>query len=429
MSRDSKSKRKKDRKKKTKTVRHAVLALYHSAWHFMTDSRGKTKANSAFTLNRHRRGSSTLDTMTIINNDDTDNILDSDAQQPVLSMNVTGTVENASMRSPWQDEMESRTDFNSYDTKENENMISRTPFVGKIDSTKRKKTLSSGRKHANSRKTETTPMLNALINSTQRFSCAPRIKWTTVGKKKSQKYHWSGTFRNKKRTDLSRNLRDQVRSLDLSSYEDVSNEKDRLLSYNYNCDDFGKKRSANKDATFLSNEFDQLDDVWNKRNDNVGCQTCIYICGDTFDETNFKDYDVHHRNVNSLFDVNINPRQTVTDNVDDENVVDTHDIDLYMNQSPEMMSTLCSQFPSTVDDSNGEERDKPCSTKKLVDSEIKSTLRDKGVTDGAKKKSVARSRCYELWCFLSTLLKNIILFLLLPATYTICFIYVQGIDK
>lgn len=433
MSKDSKNKRKnKEQKNKTKSTTRPVLALYHSAWHFMTDSRGKTKANSVFTLN-HRRGSSMLDTTTMIN-DDTDSVSDSDAQQPVLNTNVAITAENALMRSPWKNEMESRTDLNSYDTEEDANVIPRrSSFAGRTDPTRRKSAPSIGRKQANSRRNsivvKTAPTLNMLTNSAQRPNRTSRIKWSTVGKKKSQKYHWSGTFCTRRTTNLSpRNAR-SIRSLDLSGHEDDPNENDRLLSYNYNREDFGKKRSASKvDDIFLSNVFDPPDSVENERIDNVGCQPCIDICGGAFDETDFKNYDVHRNNGSlSLFDVDLSLRQTVTDNVDEKDVVGTRDTDLYTNQP--VVSTLYSQFSSTVDGGNGEERDDPRGARKFVDSKIKGRLRGREVTDDdTKKKSAVRSRCYKIWCFLSTLLKNAILFLLLPATYIIFFIYVQGIE-
>ncbi|XP_032668160.1 uncharacterized protein LOC116842700 isoform X3 [Odontomachus brunneus] len=412
---------------------HSVFSATHEVDYDQEDSRGKTKANSVFTLNRHRRGSSTLNTTTMIN-DDTDSVSDSDAQQPVLNTNVTIIAENTLMKSPWKDEMESRTDLSSYDTEEDATVIPRTPFAGRIDLTRRKSAPSVGRKQVNSRRNslvvKTTPTLNMLTNSAQRPNRTPRIKWSNVGKKKPEKYHWSGTFCTRRTMNLSSRNTHGIKSLDLLSCENNSNENDWLSSsYNYNCEDFGKKRSASKgDDTFLSNVFDPPDNAESEQIDNIGCQPCIDICGDAFDETDFKDYDVHRNNGSSLFDVNISLRQTVTDNVDEEDVVDARDIDLYMNQP--VLSTLYSQFSSTVDGSDGQERDDPRGARKFVDLKIKSRSRSREVTDDdTKKKSAVRSRCYKIWCLLSIVLKNAILFLLLPVTYIIFFFYVQGIES
>lgn len=407
----------------------------------MTDPRGKTNKANSTTLNRHRRSSSTMLDMTmIVINDDTDSVSDGDARRrPVLNANVTVTAENTSMGSPWEDETGSRNDFSSCDTeKEEEDAIvsPRTSSAfGKTDRARRKSAPSDV--HANNRKnnslvgrTTTTPALDALINSVQRANRAPRIKWSTVGKRKPQKYHWSGTFRTR-RTSLTTGgnaAHHRIRPLNLSSRGDSN---DRSLNCNYSRQHFDRERRAADDNNIhRSNEFEPPDDAPHEedmRIDNV--LGCVDVCGDMFGETDFKDYDdaVQRGDNVSLSvacDLNVHLRQRVTDH--DKDVVDAGD-DLYTNQT-EDASTLCLLLSPTADGVDGEGRNDLRGAKKSVDSaSMNGRSHGRRTTDG--KKSAARSsRCCKFGYSLLAFLKDVVLFLLLPATYVAFFIYVQGIE-
>ncbi|XP_026829390.1 uncharacterized protein LOC113561451 [Ooceraea biroi] len=361
----------------------------------MTDSHGKTKANSTVALNQPRRSSTSTINATIMIKDDTDNVSDSDAQSVINASKIDITAKN-SLKSPWKDEMALQNDLSS---EEDSNILPRaTPIVGSKKSVKKKSMTPSHivRKISSMRKNS--PMMERSI---QRSNQSSLHKLSS--KKKSSKYHWSGTFRTRKNL-FHKNMRDNTVFL---LHDDVSEENDQLTAYNYNCENFAKKKFTDNGDIYYPNEFDSQtsDDSENKW---IGCQPCIDICTNEYDGSdNFKDYVIQEDDgalPGATFDVNINfRRMTDIDNKDNS----TCNIDSRANE----------QNNSTVLHSPFAHSTTILSPK--IESNGTKVIRD------IERKSNVRSRRFEAWCLLLSFLKNVFLFLLLPAIYITFFIYVQ----
>lgn len=360
----------------------------------MTDTRSKTKANSIVTLNRHRRGSSPTNAIMI--NDDTDSDM-----QTLNTEDMVDTIAKNSLMSPWKGEMKLRSDFSSNDSEEDLDVLPRTPVKPII----MKKSMTTGRIAKKNSINKDTLVIEPSI---QRLNQSQRIKASTVGKKKPQRYHWSGTFRSK---TIPKNIY-------YSPREDKLHDTNQLMNYNYYCEDFANKRDI-----FYSNKFDQtIDDSWKEYiDDSIGCHPCIDICTDNFEgRNNFKAYDTDQDNGASpatISDVNINLRQRKITAVCDKNK-STCDIDSRTNNS----IILYSQHEHNIDNVNKKDNNL-CNVKEFVNSSINSKSNIRKITE---KRSAVRLDCYKIWCYLLSLLKNVILFLLLPTAYIIFFIYVQG---
>lgn len=370
----------------------------------MTDSRSKTKANSINALNRHRRGSSSINTITI--NDDTDSISDIDSQT-VLNA-IRDRAAKSPSKSPWKDEM----DFNS--NKEDSNIF-RTP-VRPIFTRKSVTTGRIARKNAINK--------DLIERSIQRSNQGQQIKFSTVGK--TQKYHWSGTFHRSRRNLY---FKDKYRDTLYSPRDNEPNElNDQLTNYNYYNEDFEKKKSTNKRDIFCSNEFDSQtnSDSWKDEwiDDSIDYQPYIDICTNEFTKFDrFKDYDIEQNNdalPTAFPDININLRRmTDVDNKDKKMC----NIDLRTKERDN--ATIFYSQLAHNSNINKKECDNPCNAKESIDSSINIELNTRKMINDIKKKSVVRSCCYKAWCFLVSFLKNIILFLLLPVVYIIIFIYIQ----
>jgi len=248
--------------------------------------------------------------------------------------------------------------------------------------------------------------------SIQRFNQSQRIKGSISNKKKTQKYHWSGTFR------IKTSPKDTHCNTYYSSHKDkLYDVKNQLTNYNYYYEDFAKKKSASKEDIFNPNKFDSqtIDDSWEKWTDsNASCRSYIDICvNDCKRCINFKDYDIDQDNCGLPATFNILKWRNMTDKSDKNK--NTHDVDSRTDNS----IILCSQH-----DISNEENSNLCNAKELVESStnVKSKIR-KTIND--KKNSAIQLDCYKIWYSLLSFLKNIILFLLLPTAYIIFFIYVQ----
>ncbi|KYN39740.1 Kinesin-like protein Klp10A [Trachymyrmex septentrionalis] len=234
---------------------HSVFSATHEVDYDQEDMRSKTKANSIVTLNHHRRDSSPTNAMIVISDD-----TDSDTQT-LNTLEVNTTAEN-SLMSRWKNEMELGSDLN--DT-EDSNVLPRTPVRTII----KKKSSQNARKNSINKSTLTTE------RSIQRSNQSQRIKGS-ISNKKTQKYHWSGTFRIK--TSPKDTHCNTYYSLRKDKLHDVKNQ---LTNYNYYYEDFAKKKSASKEDIFNPNKFDSqtIDDSWEKWTDsNVSCRSYIGIC-------------------------------------------------------------------------------------------------------------------------------------------------------
>lgn len=381
---------------------------YHSASHFITDTRSKTKANSIVTLNHHWRDSSPTNAMIVISDD-----TDSDTQT-LNTLEVDTTADN-SLMSPWKNEMELGSDFISNDTEEDSiRVLPRTPVRPII----KKKSMTTSQIARKNSINKGTPVIERSI---QRSNQSQRVKGSIINKKKTQKYHWSGTFR------VKTSPKDTHCNTYYSPRKDKLHDvKNQLTNYNYYYEDFAKIKSASKEDIFNPNKFDPqtIDDSWEKWTDsNVSCQSyrSIDICVNDFERcNNFKDYDIDQDNCAmpaAFSNVNILKRRNMTD-ISDKNK-NTHDIDSRIDNS----IISYSQLKHDISNVN-KENSNFCTAKELVkrSTNVKSNIR-KTIND--KKTSAIKLDCYKIWYSLLSFLQNVILFLLLPAVYIIFFIYVQ----
>ncbi|KYN27044.1 Kinesin-like protein Klp10A [Trachymyrmex cornetzi] len=241
---------------------HSVFSATHEVDYDQEDTRSKTKANSIVTLNHHRRDSSPANAMIVISDD-----TDSDTQT-LNTLEVNTTAEN-SLMSRWKNEMELGSDFSSNDTEEDSNVLPRTPVRSII----KKKSMTTGQ---NARKNSINKSTLTTERSIQRANQSQRIKGSISNKKKTQKYHWSGTFR------IKTSPKDTHCNTYYSPRKDKLHDvKNQLTNYNYYYEDFAKKKSTSKKDIFNPNKFDSqtIDDSWEKWTDsNVSCQSYINIC-------------------------------------------------------------------------------------------------------------------------------------------------------
>lgn len=367
----------------------------------MTDTRSKTKANSIVTLNRHRSSSPTN---TIVISDDTD----SDTQ--TLNTTKVDTVAKNSLMSTWKDEMEYRSDFSWNDTEEDSDVLLCTP----VKSINTRKNMTTGRFAKKNSINKGTPVIERSI---QRSNASQRIKLVTTGKKKSQRYHWSGTFRAKT------SPKDVYSNTYYSPRKDKQHEmNNQLTNYNYYCEDFAKKKPASKGDIFYPNKFDlqTIDDSWKKDlwiDGSIGCQPCIDICSDSFEGyDNFKDI---NQDNDAFSDVNINLSSKKKMDIGDKNK-NSCDIDSRANNS----IVLYSQLTHDVNNVNKEDGNL-CNAKELVNPSINIKSNARKMINDTEEKSAIQLNCYKILYSLLSFLKNVILFSLLPTAYIIFFIYVQ----
>ncbi|XP_028047996.2 uncharacterized protein LOC105828305 isoform X3 [Monomorium pharaonis] len=383
---------------------HSVFSATHEVDYDQEDTRSKTKANSIVTLNHHRSSSPTNTTI-MISDDDMDN----DTQ--TLNIAKVDTVAKNSLMSSWKDEMEHKNDFSSNNTEEDSDVLFCTPPVRSVIT---KKSMTTGRF---GRKKSINKSMPVIERSIQRSNTSPRIKLTTTSKKKSQKYHWSGTFRAK--TSSKDVYCNTYYSPSKDKQHDMNNQ---LTNYNYYYEDFAKKKLASKEDIFYSNKFDPqtIHDSW--IDGSIGCQPCIDICSDTFEGyNNFKDYDTDQDNgalLAAFSDVNINLKSINMTDVDDKNM-NSCDVNSLVNHSTVLYSQL------THDVNNVKEDNNLCNAKELVVPSINIKSNAKKMLNETRKKSATQLDYYKIWYSLLFFFKNVILFLLLPTAYIIFFIYVQ----
>ncbi|KYQ47963.1 Kinesin-like protein Klp10A [Trachymyrmex zeteki] len=234
---------------------HSVFSATHEVDYDQEDTRSKTKANSIVTLNHHWRDSSPTNAMIVISDD-----TDSDTQT-LNTLEVDTTADN-SLMSPWKNEMELGSDFISNDTEEDSiRVLPRTPVRPII----KKKSMTTSQIARKNSINKGTPVIERSI---QRSNQSQRVKGSIINKKKTQKYHWSGTFR----------VKTSPKDTHCNTY------------YSPRKDKFAKIKSASKEDIFNPNKFDPqtIDDSWEKWTDsNVSCQSyrSIDICVNDFERS------------------------------------------------------------------------------------------------------------------------------------------------
>ncbi|XP_029163470.1 kinesin-like protein KIN-14O isoform X3 [Nylanderia fulva] len=361
---------------------HSVFSATHEVDYDQEDSRSKTKANSINALN-HRGGSSSINTITI---NDTDSTSDSTDTQTVLKT-IRDIAAESPLKSPWKDEM----DFSS--NEEDSNIFLHTP--DKPIPTK--KSVTTGRI---SRKNSINK--NLMERLIQRPNQVQRMKFSTVGK--SQKYHWSGTFRGR-RNILSK---DKYRDTLYSPRDNEPNElNNQLANYNYYNEDFEIKKPTSKRDIFYPNEFNSQtnDDSWKNKwiDDSIDYQPFIDICTDEFTKFDrFKNYDIEQNNdalPTAFSDVNINLKRHLRKMTD----VDNKDkkmcnIDLCIHER-DNATNLYFQFPH-INNINKEEYSNPGNARKSIDSSINKIELNTRKMNNNMKKSAVQSCCYKAWCLL-----------------------------
>lgn len=353
----------------------------------------------------------------IMLNSDTDNISDSESISQSILDTVTLTKENL-LKSPWKNETDTRSYFSS--NKRDSNILGRVPIVR---SNSMKKKVTTGQKVRKNLIENTT---STLENSVQRSNRSQWVKLNGSDKKKSQKYHWSGTFRTK--TSLfSKDVHHS--SLHLSHNSEVDKGKRQQTNYNYNYEDYGEKKGTDKGNILYSNEF-HLQNYDNSRKNeqmnNINYQS--YNCADKFNN-HFKNYDIEQDSSSTAFpDFNINLRKKeVTFNIDNKNK-NACNTDLCTNQQ-ENTSILYSQPSYNINNINKEECVNLRNAKKYVSPSTNIEFNRRKMINDTETKSIAQSYFHKLWCFLLFFIKNIILFLLFPVIYIIFFIYVHTRDR
>ncbi|XP_072755302.1 uncharacterized protein Klp10a isoform X3 [Anoplolepis gracilipes] len=380
---------------------HSVFSATHEVDYDQEDSCNKTKANLIVTLNNHRRGS--CNTITI--NDDTDNVSDIDAQTDLLNA-VKDIAAKSPPKSAWKNEM----DFSS--NEEDLNVFLRTPVKPTIT----KKSVTTGRI---ARKNVINK--NLIERSIQRSNQGQGIKFSTVGK--TQKYHWSGTFR--KRSLFSK---DGYNDTFCPPCDNETNKlNDHLTNYNYYNEDFEKKKSTSKPDIFYPNEFNSQikDDSWKDEwmDDSINYQPYVDICTNEFTEFDCFKNDIEQNNgaLPIAFSDNINLRRMTDVNNKNKKM---YNVDLCTNER-DNATILYSQLAHNISNINKEECSNSCNTKESLDSSINIQLNFRKTINGTKKKFVAQSCCNKMYSLMS-FLKNAILFLLLPVVYIVFFIiYVE----
>jgi len=365
----------------------------------MTDSHGKTKANSTIALNQLRRSSTSMINATIIIKDDTDNISDSDAHSVLKSTSKIDMTAKNSLKSPWKDEMVSQSDLCS---EQCSSVLPRaTPIVA---SNTKKKNMTPSRTVRNISIRKSPSMTERSIKKSNQSSL-----YKSTSKRKSSKYHWSGTFRSRK--NLFR--KDTYCNSVYSPHESELNENDQLMTYDYNCENFTKEKFTGNKDIYYPNEFgSRIND--DSQKEWIGCQPCIDICRTEFDGfDNFnKDYDIEQNDgilPGMIFDIDRNFRpMTDIDNKDNY----MYNIDSRANERDN--ATIVSRSPFV----------REFASSSILSPKIESTG-IKNIKD-IKKKSNVQSRRYRALYLLLSFFKNIFLFSLLPAVYITFFIYVQG---
>ncbi|XP_012235498.1 uncharacterized protein [Linepithema humile] len=356
---------------------HSLFSATHEVDYDQEDSRSKTKANAIAMLNRQRRGSDSI-SATLMINDDTD----SDEQMVVNVTGVGKTARNV-FKSPWKDETESRSDESLYDTEEDLKAPPCTPVRSNVNT---RRSITTGRIAKRNSINKNTPLTGRSIEKSNQ---SQRIK---SGKKKSQKYHWSGKFHAKA------NLFPEDTPAELYG-------NNHLTNYNYTSKDFEKKKPTNKEDIFYSNKFDPRTnyDLWKdkrKIDGNINFQSyTIDSCTNKFNKVDhFKDYDTEQHNVTmpaTFSDIIVTIRRK-TKNINDKN--DIYDIN---------------------------KETKLCNTKEFAD--FSKNIKLKIINP--QKQSAIRSHCCKVWRLLLSFLKNVILFSLLPGAYIMFFLYLQGTEN
>ncbi|XP_012261011.2 uncharacterized protein LOC105688935 isoform X3 [Athalia rosae] len=171
---------------------HSVFSATHEVDYDQEDTHAMTKANSIFTLSRNWRGSNaTLNTTISINNNLNTNS-DFDIQSKLNSS--VEFFSNDYHRSPWENELELDNTDNSASSDVDSN--------GDL---KELKVIAKDRQSPNLRSVPTKIVKNksfSVNNTPVEKKCPSRKSTTSITRKKS-KYNWAGTFNNKAKKSIS----------------------------------------------------------------------------------------------------------------------------------------------------------------------------------------------------------------------------------
>lgn len=345
---------------------------------------------------------------TVLINDDTDSVSDSDTQ-PVLNTTVDMTAKS-SLKSPWKDEFISKSDFSSNDSEEDLN-LPRKSFVK-----------SNPKKSQTVKKNVITKNTSVVENSAEKYNQDQWYKCSSiVAGKKPQNYHSSNTTSIHTKAQAS----SKHQKTFYLSCDDEPDENNQLMNYDYNQEDFRRNEfmTGAREDTFYLNDFDLQNQINTHKDclmDNIDCQPYVDIFANEFDESDYlKDYDTEWENKLSstaFSDFTMNLTQTMTD-------VNNSDEDTCKVDSRKRANTfvLCSRSTQNISNLG--------STKEMIDFSINMASTNQKTIDNNDRKSTIRSYCNKACYFLLFLVKNIILFLVLPVTYIIFFIYIQETDN
>ena len=239
-------------------------------WNFATDSRGKDKAKAScpleLNLEDERTTTTGMSTTTMMAVPVNDNSYVSSGADSWSSLNrVIHTATKSLLKSPWMNEVEYKNDVSSCDSDyESLNVIEGTrvaanttdigPCVSCIENVPKKSVSCAS------------PVAKENSPRTVNRSNAQRSKRSIAGRKGLQKYHWSGTFN-----------RDQVRRHSSSFYEKTNDAKTRCpdginvvddSNYNYNLNASDDEKTAKKTKLFSHDKFN-LDDESSESNETV----------------------------------------------------------------------------------------------------------------------------------------------------------------
>ncbi|KOC63329.1 Kinesin-like protein KIF2A [Habropoda laboriosa] len=176
------------------------------------------------------------------------NALDGDAWSDLNRIIDART--KSSLRSPWRDEMERcKSDSSSCDTDcESLSSVARTAFRVTVNTSYARSSSCIEDRSENDRWTS--------LSRSQPF------KRCSVGKKRTQKYHWSGTFNDRvKKYSSLRDKRGQVEAF--HSFRGADNDRERVVDqndYNYNLGAFQEEKAAVKRKLFCYNKINLCDE-------------------------------------------------------------------------------------------------------------------------------------------------------------------------
>lgn len=405
--------------------------LSQSVWRFITDSRTKTKANSIFTLSRSWGSSNTTLNTTITINDSANDTSDNNVLQDTYAANKT-SIKN-SFNSCWKDERDCKSDTCSNYTDSETNSAHTILLESNL---KKRKNLSNVtlRKTVNKNSTATIgycPMKANLNHQRARWSIMP-------GKKKSPKYHWTGTFSDRSRKyKLFNDKKSKCLGSDIK--KSPCGTELNITSCNNNTKVFKDKRPMANTIIFHSNEFTMNDEL--KRVDKVDKPLLNNYCH-LPQNRRMEDFDIfdnikadQDNNINEdpcpnyevLSDHNVNLRYRTTHRDDKKNVIidNLQKNDFYASTSSASFAADNRLSTTTNEDVVSCNIFECCrnSAKCWVNSKAKDKMSN---FNKQADSPVSRPFCRRFVTFVLVVIKNIIVLSLLPTAYIAFILYVQS---